>query len=192
MISNVDWILTKNRLMEQTRLLLADLQDQQLRCISAASDWLPPEVAAIPPKISRGENYEGLPWLMLDLPRLFSASDQFAIRSFFWWGNGFSLSLQLKGQYQLQFGPAFGPHQSLLAQEGWQLGIHRDPWQHHFRQDNYQPVSLLAPTDWDTHLRQHPFLKLSYILPVTQWEEIPVVFGKQYQLLLKIMGERPG
>lgn len=175
--------------MEQTRLLLADLQDRQLRCIGAASDWLPPEVVAIPPKISRGENYEGLPWLMLDLPRYFSADDHFAIRSFFWWGNGFSLTLQLKGVYLKKFAPAFLPHQGLLAQEGWQLGIQKDPWQHHFRDDNYTPVSAVSAEEWSQWLEQQQLLKLSFILPISQWEEIPTQFQARYQLLLKIMGE---
>jgi len=38
---------------------------------------------AIAPKISKGENYEGLPWVILDFPRYFDKENVFAIRCFF-------------------------------------------------------------------------------------------------------------
>ena len=52
------------------------------------------------PKISKGENYRGLPYVMLDYPRLFGREEVLAIRTFFWWGHGFSVTLHLKGGYR--------------------------------------------------------------------------------------------
>ena len=40
-------------------------------------------------KISRGENYRGLPYLILDYPAYFSQKDIFAFRTMFWWGHFF-------------------------------------------------------------------------------------------------------
>lgn len=48
-------------------------------------------------KISRGENYEGLPWMMADMPRHFGQEDVLAFRMFFWWGHYFSATWHLKG-----------------------------------------------------------------------------------------------
>ena len=50
---------------------------------------LPVEFFDVSPKISRGEQYLGLPYVMLDYPRIFSKENVFAIRTFFWWGNYF-------------------------------------------------------------------------------------------------------
>ena len=50
-------------------------------------------------KISRGENYKGMPYLILDYPRIFDGEDVFAFRSMFLWGHFFSFSFQLSGIY---------------------------------------------------------------------------------------------
>jgi len=57
----------------------------------------------VSPKISRGENYLGLPYLVLDYPRLFRPDAVLAIRTFFWWGHFFSSTLQLSGGYKTEF-----------------------------------------------------------------------------------------
>ena len=48
-------------------------------------------------KISRGENLEGLPYLILDYPALFSKEKIMAVRTLFWWGHFFCISLHLGG-----------------------------------------------------------------------------------------------
>ena len=53
----------------------------------------------VEPKISKGEKYKGLPWVMLDYPRIFGKEDIMAIGTRFWWGHYFSVTLHLKGGY---------------------------------------------------------------------------------------------
>lgn len=190
LISNVDWILTKNRLLNQVRDLLSELQQQQSSWLSQVREYLPPEVISIPPKISRGENYEGLPWLMLDLPRFFQTDDQMAIRSFFWWGHGFSVTLQLRGRYQQQFEASLRHAYPKLSVAGWQAGIHSDPWQHHFRADNYQDLADLGTSGWNSYISSHPFVKLTKRVSIEHWETAPIRMGEHYQLLLEILAER--
>jgi len=48
-------------------------------------------------KISRGENYKGLPYVVLDYPRLLTRTDVLNIRLLFWWGHYFTMSLHLAG-----------------------------------------------------------------------------------------------
>ena len=70
---------------------------------SSITDRLPAEVAEISPKISKGENYNGLPYVMFDYPRFFTKENVFAVRTFFWWANYFSVTLHLKGEYKEMF-----------------------------------------------------------------------------------------
>ena len=56
-------------------------------------------LAAIP-KISKGENYNGFPYIILDFPSTFSKENIFAVRTMFWWGNFISITLHLKGSYK--------------------------------------------------------------------------------------------
>lgn len=48
-------------------------------------------------KISKGENFQGLPYVILDYPRLFSKDAIFAYRTMFWWGHFFSNTLHVRG-----------------------------------------------------------------------------------------------
>src|SRR5438270_12291819 len=97
LITNAEILLTKNRVLEKMWLLLEGVQNAMQRRASTFSN---PHIFQTPPKVSRGENYLGLPYLVLDYPRIFQQSDVFAIRSFFWWGNFFSSTLQLSGHFK--------------------------------------------------------------------------------------------
>jgi hypothetical protein len=189
LISNADWILTKNRLMEWTRERLAALQAPQWEALRGCGDAIPSELWQVPAKISRGDQYEGLPWLMLDLPRYFEGDDHFAIRSFFLWGHGFSLVLYIKGRFRKRWINNLRDNQEVLAAAGWRRTVQLDPWQHHFRVDNYQPIAEINSEEWSDWLQHHPFIKLGYIIPINQWHEMPGLLMEQYRLLCTILKE---
>src|SRR5437868_9189391 len=86
LITNADWILTKNHVLKKTWQLLEELQQRQQKMMRSYEQQLPAEITNTIPKISRGENYKGLPYLILDHPRIFEKGNTFAIRSMFWWG----------------------------------------------------------------------------------------------------------
>ena len=50
-------------------------------------------------KISQGENYLSLPYMVLDYPAVFTKKNTFAFRTMFYWGNFFSSTLHLEGEY---------------------------------------------------------------------------------------------
>lgn len=187
LISRTDWILTKNRLMMRVREMLASLQEQQWQCLREAHNPLPDEVMNIPAKISRGENYEGLPWMVLDLPRYFTSGDQLAIRTLFWWGHGFSLTLQLQGRFHQQFQSRVDRYNSILRQQQWHICIGDDPWQHHFRSDNYIPIASMTEGEWKRVSTHHPFLKIACFIPMEKWEQAPELLLQQYRLLSEIL-----
>lgn len=193
LISRADWILTKNRLMERVRELLASLQEEQWHCLRQGKNPLPEEVMNIPAKISRGENYEGLPWMVLDLPRYFTNDDQLAIRTLFWWGHGFSVTLQLQGRFRQSFQHIIYRYKNVLSQQSWHICTGPDPWQHHSRDDNYSPVAELTEEKWKSITSSHPFLKIACFIPMQKWEEAPDLIMREYRLLSEILagaGER--
>lgn len=189
LISNADWIWKKNRLMELTRDRLAGLQEAQWEALHTCAGAIPPEVVQIPAKISRGEQYEGLPWLMLDLPRYFVGGDHFAIRSFFLWGHGFSLVFYVRGRFRERWLGSVSRHYSRLKLAGWKRSMGEDPWQHHFREDNYRPINAMSEDEWNAWLKTHPFIKLGYIIPISQWHEMPFLLMEQYRLLCTMLKE---
>jgi uncharacterized protein (DUF1015 family) len=81
LVTDPVWILTKTQIIEKVYNLFGDVS--QLYQQHQHMQQLPSALTALAPKISKGENYEGLPYVMLDYPRCFSREDVFAVRSFF-------------------------------------------------------------------------------------------------------------
>ncbi len=101
LLCNAEIILTKNKILQQIKMALEHLQNAMTEFGEANRNNKKLNILlATNPKISRGENYEGLPYLILDYPRLFDISNIFTIRIMFWWGNFFSITLHLAESYK--------------------------------------------------------------------------------------------
>src|SRR5712671_4795594 len=100
LVNNADLILTKNAILKKAYRLLGNLQVEQQKYIMLHPSGLPAKVSASTFKISKGENYKELPYLVLDYPRLFEQENIFAVRTMFWWGNFFSITLHLSGRHK--------------------------------------------------------------------------------------------
>src|ERR1700733_538931 len=103
LVSNSEWILTKHRVIEKVYQLFGNLSTKMQLYLQGNGQLLAPEILQLPAKISKGEHYEAMPYVVLDYPRLFSKENVFAIRTFFWWGNYFSITLHLKGKFHQQW-----------------------------------------------------------------------------------------
>jgi hypothetical protein len=121
---------------------------------------------------------------MLDYPRIFSKEDVFAIRTFFWWGNYFSLTLHLKGTYQDNYREKLLKHHDLLTQNNYWVAISDDEWRQDFEKENY--VSLNKGMHELTE-KQKPFLKLAVRWPLEDGNRIEQLLEKQFLILLKII-----
>ena len=89
LVTDPAWILTKNSIIRKVVEMFGELSGEWRGLVTAVTE----------PKISKGEQHKGLPWVMLDYPRLFGKEDVLAIRTMFWWGHCFSVTLHLKGKY---------------------------------------------------------------------------------------------
>jgi hypothetical protein len=171
LVMNADWILTKNHIIQKTKRLLEMLQEETREHLNTYFLHLPAEVIAIPPKISKGENYKGLPYLVLDYPRLFHKENSFAIRTMFWWGNFFSITLHLSGKYKKQYEQKIAASYSTLKKEKFFTCINDDEWEHHFEKANYVPLSKLSKPGFQKQIRNSSFIKLAQKIPLEQWED---------------------
>lgn len=183
---DADVILTKNSVLQKTTALLEGVQEAQLQSQKEKETFLPAEIFSVPPKISRGENYEGLPWLVLDYPRLFTRTDTFAIRSFFWWGRFFSSTLQLSGFYKSVFQQKIAAFYPQLSAYHY-IGINTDPWQHHFEQGNYKPVSQMNQKEFETFVMEHPHIKIAAHFPLSSWPQADVLLLNSWKAYLQII-----
>ena len=174
LVRNAGLLLTKNAIIDKVYLLFGDVAEQ-------VRGELGPS-----PKISRGENYQGLPWVMLDYPRVFSKEDTLAIRVFFWWGNFFSITLHLKGNYQARYKQSILDNLSLLENFGFHLCISNDEWRHEFTVDNYVPVQEIGYTMLNEMLQSGSFCKLSVRISLDQWSQIKKILFELYEVIFSI------
>ncbi len=183
------FILTKNAILEKVKHMLQNLSEDQLRYIHQKKDPFPVEIFRHPPKISRGENYRGLPWLVLDYPRVFENEKHpsgkagiVAIRTLFWWGRYCSVTLHLQGYYKKTFGKHIADAYPLLKQKNFFVCINDNQWEHHLGKDNYRSLKKMSRQGFEKIIGKKDFLKLSAKCKLEDWNT-----GLTETLLLKFI-----
>ena len=184
LVTDPSFILTKNAIIQKVYLLFGMLADDFREKSS-----LPEEVDRISPKIAKGENYLGLPYVMLDYPRFFSSEDIMAIRCFFWWGNFFSITLHLKGKYREQYSTAIYGQYEQLSNGNYSIAISDDEWHHDFGKDHFQNISSMNEAEFRLYVEQHPYIKIAKQFPLVSWENMQVQMNAAYSELIRLITE---
>ena len=71
LLTDPAFILTKNRILARISEMMGAVSDEEVKIAGLLREQLPPEVFQFPPKLSRGEQYQQLPWLMLHFSQSF-------------------------------------------------------------------------------------------------------------------------
>ncbi len=172
LIQNEKVIRLKNELIQQLELQLQRLGNQTALQYPQLAELSPP------PKVSKGEKHQGLPFVVLDFPRNFSRKDIFAIRTTVWWGKHISISLLLRGNF-------LDVHFSMLQQKvkndfmnGLYLSTSGNIWSNELKQ------KVIA----STHLSENiEFFKLSFKFPLNQLNEMENIYFNSVNQLLSVL-----
>lgn len=182
LVQNAEIILTKNRVLSKVNALLDELQQKQLGYLDITN--LGNDIFSVHPKISKGENYLGLPYLILDHPRLSTSNDFFFIRSMFWWGNFFSCTLQLAGNSKERFKSTIKNSYAQLKEHF--IAVDPDPWVHHFEQNNYQSIGSMTEEEFHQACHQFDHIKIAKRYPLNEWENIPAILFNEWNFFLSV------
>ncbi|MCX6318031.1 MAG: hypothetical protein NTW29_12115 [Bacteroidetes bacterium] len=191
LLIHTEWILTKNRILEKTDALLGELLQAQQQYLQQQESLLPSLVWANGAKLSRGDNYRGLPYRVLDHPRCFSTEGYFAIRSIFWWGHFFSCTLLLSGTYQQQCIPGLARSFDTFQGAGIYYGVNSDPWHHHFEADNYLPMEEMDASAFEAENERRPFIKLAKKIPLQEWDHAVELLQATFELFIQATDQFP-
>lgn len=182
-------VLANRKFFEIKRLITDKLYHQFANIIAASknqalfkSSILPPGTDAVAGKISKGENYLGLPYLMLDFPRNFSPDHMLAVRTMIWWGNFFSCTLLASGKEVASVKQAILNKKSLLARHDFSICINTSPWHHHFESDNYRPVKELAKSELLRVLNAQDFVKIARKRSLTSINNLEIFVLESYAI----------
>lgn len=184
LVNDTGWILTKRIIMDKVCALLVEASEKMQLFIENEKDWLPAEAGLSTPKIARGENYLQLPYMLLDYPRCFGAENVFTVRTMFWWGNFFSVTLQLSGVYKTMFQQKIIHHPDL---QDYFICIHESQWHHHFEADNYIAVKMLSTVALAELISNKKFIKLALRFPLQPWQQIPELLDAAFAAMIKML-----
>ena len=182
--ANTDWILTKRSVIEKTVLLFGQLAQAMQNEVGRQGTMLPAPIFNSTPKIAKGENYLQLPYVILDYPRCFNKPDIFAVRTMFWWGNFFSITLQVSGIYKNKLQQQLLDNSMQHQWEDFYICINEDEWQHHFEEDNYLPCKELSAAAFKKITADKSFIKVAIKYELQQWNEIQQLLQIKFKQLL--------
>ena len=186
LIKRTDWILTKNNLLGKVKHLLSELQSRQVLALQGIPG-ISQEIVSSSPKISKGENYKGLPWLILDYPRLFTTESFFAIRTLFWWGNFFSTTLHVSGNYKDAYLQKIIRSFVQLQEQKFCVCINKDEWEHHFEKDNFRCVEELSLAEFEARAHHNSFIKLAKKISLEEWNDADAKMLEMFIQLIHIV-----
>lgn len=161
---------------------MGELQLQMMDHVPAFIRELSPS-----PKISKGENYLGLPYVILDYPRVSNREGLFFIRSMFWWGNFYSSTLQVSGSFKEKYRKLLINSYESLHNKNYYVGINADPWIHHFEEDNYKRINLLSPEAFAFILEEREQIKIAAFWPLTEWDSAANNLLESWMYLTKLV-----
>ena len=171
LLKNSHWILTKNAVIEKVILGMGRLLTQMQQEVEEKKYLLMQDIVDSSGKISRGEKYQGLPYVMLDYPRIFDRENILAIRTLFWWGNFYSVTLHLKGKYLALITPGILQSLPQLLSYNMFLSFGEDEWSHDVHSEHYKALASFDMQELVETIRQAPFLKLTGKVEFSQWEK---------------------
>jgi hypothetical protein len=188
LLKNSRWILTKNAVIEKVILGMAGLLTQMQQEVKEKK-YLMRDIVDSSGKISRGEKYGGLPYVMLDYPRVFDRENIIAIRTLFWWGNFCSVTLHLKGRYQLLIAEKIRAEIPTLLKHDLYISVSGDEWNHNVSVDNYRPLNSIDQKDLFIILQKAAFFKLTGKVELDQWEKMEGKLFTLFEALLNLCSD---
>jgi hypothetical protein len=182
LIKNKEWILTKHSIINKVCNLFGELNEIYKQVSEQEKPFLPEYFKISGGKISKGENYEGLPYVMLDYPALFSRENIFAIRTMFWWGNFFSITLHISGE-KFKLGGDFFKFLTYLRENNFFVCVNEKEWHHSFELSNYIRATELDQQKLE-EIFNKKFFKISKNLGLNRWDEAPEFLEKSFREII--------
>jgi hypothetical protein len=187
LVCNTEWILTKRAIIEKVYHLFGELAANFTGIVEKNRQHLPEVMLGTEPKISKGENYLQLPYVVLDYPRAYHKANSLAIRTMFWWGNFFSITLYVSDQYKEELERSLLQQLALLQQQEWFICINNDQWEHHFENSNYIPVNEKNKVEIEDITTQQHFIKIAAKFSLQQWNEMPLLLEEMFNTMIQLL-----
>ncbi len=176
-LSNSEFLTVKAEISSKINASLSDIHSE----LKQVAKNTPSEVLKYftkPGKISRGENYNSLPYFVLDYPNHFKKDEVFAIRHLVWWGNFLSCTLHISGNLKKNLENQLLLFKEFYDQEEFFICVNTTPWEYHYKSSNYLKINDLSNTDFQKILEEQTFIKLSIKAPIDAINDLKPFYKK--------------
>lgn len=191
-MEDVDFLLTRHKINRKINRLLLQCESDLKHYLNTRRVPFPKGVKSRAGKIAKGENYQQLPYYMLDYPRHFSRESIFALRTMFWWGKYFSVTFHLSGDALDMFRVNLMQDLGKMRDADIFLYHHpRDPWLHHVAGDTYRKLDDWEESEIQHHLAKVEHMKLCSVLPLKKWNHLPAFTIDFFSKMLKLLSLLP-
>jgi hypothetical protein len=125
----------------------------------------------------------------LDYPRHFKPENIFAIRTLFWWGNFFSITIHVSGKAKKDLEKNLVNGYSSFKKNGFYISIHEEEWQHHFEEENYQPVESIPQQEFEKIINEKSFVKIANKIELDKWEQTEEFLLESFKEIVQLISE---
>jgi hypothetical protein len=133
-------------------------------------------------KISKGENYKGLPYFVLDHPKYFTKNDILSFRTIFIYGQGFLNVMHLSGH----FFEILRDNRQLISyfrkNEPFYIFTQEDPWNYDYREEYLISSHRLRESTLSKLKTNNGFIRLVRALETEKWSQLPEFTAKSLAL----------
>lgn len=182
LVNNTEWIFSKQKITEKLYYLFGELHTSYREIVAKNQEELPLIFQKPGGKISRGENYNGLPYLMLDYPAMFSKENIFAVRTMFWWGNFFSITLHLSGKY-FENKIDLSKWLAFFREKKFSVCVSEGEWAHDFHPYNFTEIKFLDEFQIGALAKKH-FFKVSRRIELSEWGNIAFLLEESFKEII--------
>ena len=170
LIKNTEWILAKHAVIKKVYEIFGALQVIFENEVSLHANLFVGHTLQSA-KITQGEKYQQLPYVILDYPAIWK-QNILAVRTMFWWGNFFSITLHLSGENKKRFTGNMQQGLSFLQANNFFICINNDEWQHHYSPENYITATSISFSEMEVIIEKE-FFKISKNISLNEWETAP-------------------
>lgn len=184
LVLNKEWLYQKRSIIEKVYEFFSVLHDEYNAIAGkrkVALSYLPIDRMG---KISRGENLLGLSYLVLDYPALYTRDKIIAIRTLFWWGNFFSISLHLSG---LKVQPEITlSWLAYFKNFGFSINVSGNEWDYEFNSKSFEPFTN-DPNVYASSIADCGIFRVSRKAPLTNWIEAQQVLLDGFEKIVAFL-----
>ncbi|MEP6594307.1 MAG: hypothetical protein ABJA71_00110 [Ginsengibacter sp.] len=186
LVNNSEWILTKHRIIKKVYEMFGEINEMMKKEVMDNGQLFPENLKYRGGKISKGENYQMLPYVMLDYPSFFVKNNIFTVRTMFWWGNFFSITLHLSGYHKTKFTNGNPKLLLFLKRNNFFICVNQEEWQHHFKEENYVLAATITSGEYNRIMNQD-FFKVAKKLSLIQWNNAYDFITESFREILELL-----